>query len=194
MHSRRYHSRGRGRRHAHEISASAGSHSLNVESRQAPGAATHIKKSHQPAELYKVEGFWRIRRGSRANSPSVCEKRGSHPEADHVCKRIEFSAKRTFGFHSAGDSSVHGIEDIRKSNRASRAIEVAGTSIEDRKDRVVTAKKIGDGQGAGQQVDTAAQAMIPKGITGLRLLAHRIYVVEFHFARMLSPPFTNWPF
>ncbi len=62
------------------------------------------------------------------------------------------------------------------------------------KNRVVTAKKIGNRQRARQQIHAAPQPMIAKGTPGLVLLSDGVYVVEFHFARMLSPPLTIWPF
>src|SRR5271155_2764415 len=193
MDRRRNHAGGCGGGHAREITVAARRHALNIESREAPRAASDEKETDEPAELGQVQGFGSVGSGDSANSPGVGEKCGGDAETHHVGERIEFPAEGAFGFHGAGDAAVHGVEKIGDADGACGVIEIGDFSVEGRQNRVIAAKHVSDGAGAGQNVNTTAQTMTAELTAWLFFLTDGIYVVEFHFAITLSPPFRCCP-
>src|ERR1700679_1124708 len=193
MHGRRDYARcGRGGQ-AHEITIAARSHTLNIESREPPRAARHKKESDQPAGLGQVQGFGGIGCSDGAHPPSVGEKCRSEAKAHDIGKRIEFPAEGTFGFHSACDAAVHGVEKIGNTDGARGVVEISNLSVESGENGVIATKHVGNSAGAGKNINTPAQSMITERKARFFFLTDGIYVVEFHFAITLSPPCTCWP-
>ncbi len=91
---------------------------------------------------------------------------------------------------SARDAAVHGVKKIGDADRARSVVEIRNFSVEGSENGVVATQHVGDGEGAGKDVDTAAQTVIAERPARLVFLTDGIYVVEFHFAITLSPPFT----
>ena len=66
-------------------------------------------------------------------------------------------------------------------------------SVEGGEDRVVTAQHIRDGKRAGEEVNTTTETIAAERTTRAFFVSDGVYAVEFHFASMLSPPFTFCP-
>src|ERR1700733_14039956 len=193
MHGRGNHSRCSRRGQAREITIAARRHALNIETREAPRAAGHEKEPAEPATLSEVQRFGRISRGHGANSPGVCQKSWGDAEADHVRKRIEFPAEGAFGFHGAGDAAIHRVEKVGDTDGARSIVEISNFSVERRENGVIPTKHVGNSAGAGKNINAPAQSMITERQARFLFLTDGIYVVEFHFAITLSPPFTCCP-
>jgi hypothetical protein len=99
----------------------------------------------------------------------------------------------TFRVHHARDAAVQGVEKIGDADRARSVIEISNFSVEGSEYGVITAKHVGNRAGARKNINTPAQTMIAERKARLFFLTDGIYVVEFHFAITLSPPFTCWP-
>src|SRR5580658_4950558 len=195
MHRSSNHSRRGGRGHTHEVPAAARRHAVNIEARKPPRAATEEKEADEPPQLNQVEFGRRTRGRHRMNAPRICQQGRSHAKADYIGQRVKLFAEFAVRAHRPGHAAVERVEQDRDADGGGRIVEVSRRTLERRQNRVVPAKKIRHRENAWKDVYAAAKAVISERPFRTRFFfaPDRIYVVEFHFARMLSPPLTCWP-
>src|SRR3984893_2554414 len=188
MDHRRDHQCAGGRGHPDEVTIPARRHALEVESNEAPRAAHHVEETDEPAELDQMECLRRGRGSHCTHAPSIGENRGCDPKSYDVRKRIKFFSECAVRPHRTRDSSIERIEQPRNSDRKRRIVEVPRLPIERDQNCIVATQKIRDRENARKNVNAATETAIAKGRPGLFCVPHRIYAVEFHFCRKLSPP------
>src|SRR6202041_790553 len=161
-------------RHPDEVSVSTRCHSLNIKSGQPPRAATQVDKPDQPAKLSKMHLFGGDRRCQRPYAPRVSKERGSHTETDDVGQGVELFSELAVCTHRARYASVQRIEKDGNANGPRGVVKIGRPAVESCENRVVAAKKVGDREHTGEDIDAAAQAVIAKYSPGFLFVADRI--------------------
>src|SRR5580704_14577053 len=137
-----------------------------------------------------MQRFGSIRCGQRPNPPCVGQERRSYTETHHVGQGIEFASKCTLGSHGTRNTAIHRVKQICDSDCDSRVVKIRKAAVKHGQYGVITAKHICNCKCAGKDVDTTSEAVIAGRSSPILFGSDGIYVVEFHFASKLSPPFT----